>query len=81
MATRFDLIYEFVHCRGPQPVVVGEAASEGEARRWAAQRPDRDGGTRRRDPLCDCPVACCALRGQPPRRTFRPKPAFREADE
>ena len=68
----FELICEFVHCRGRHTVVLGKAASEDEARRWVEARRADVEALQRLDPNGDCPVACCALRGQPPRCGYRP---------
>ena len=72
----FELICEYLHCRGKVSVCMGTCANEEEARRWVALRQGsgRRAGRLPADPHSRCPVACCALKGQPPRFGYRVKP-------
>ena len=71
----FELVCDFLHCRGRVSVAMGTCASEAEARRWVARHRDckwpQDGVPS--DPHSRCPVSCCALKSQPPRFGYRSK--------
>ena len=68
----YELICEFIHCKGPVQVVMGTAGSEEKARKWVAAQKTCDAGLFKKfDPNCDCPVAFCAMRGQSPRFSYR----------
>ena len=70
--TEYELICEFVHCKGPVRVVVGTVDTEAAALHWVAEQQSADADRLRQyDPNCDCPVAFCAMRGQPPRFKYR----------
>jgi len=62
---KYELIYEFVHCKGTVTHVAGLAESETEAREWVRVQQDRLKAGEKgdfNDDTFECPATLCPLK-------------------
>ena len=73
MAVQFQLLCEYMHCKGIHTQVVSTVATEMEALEWVEHQ--RNGGKRPKrsedDPIRTCPVVRCPLKLPVPRYSFK----------
>ncbi len=70
----YELIYEFVHCKGTSTHVAGFAETETEAREWVRLQHERlhaEGKSEFRDEGFECPATLCPLKVCLPSFSFR----------
>lgn len=74
MSTQYQLVCEYMHCKGIHAQVVKTVETEAEARAWVEHQ--RNGGNRPKmsadDPIRTCPVVRCPLKHPIPRYSFKP---------
>jgi hypothetical protein len=65
---KYDLICEYVHCKGTKREIVGTVDSEESAMKWVRQQQDLSerGESPYRYEDFDCPATLCALKESPP---------------
>ncbi len=71
---KFELIYEYVHCKGTVAHVAGFAETESEAREWVRTQQERlrtEGKSEFLDDGFECPATVCPLKAGLPSFSFR----------